>query len=170
MILLQHRLGSNCFFNDRFKREPFLKENFVVAGIPVRSGNADLTASWTQVCSAVEVQCVLGESDFLKEVSDSSDVMPESCAILVQGCARDCAVLRELLTWVVSFLVLEQELILAYALTMLRRDRAAELFGARVVILLLLPVFVLQGQELTLAYAALVQFVVGVRRQAMVDR
>ena len=59
--------------------------------------------------------------------------------------------LRELLTWVVSCLVLEQELILAHAATMLRRDRAApagcaaELFGARVVILLLLLVFVLQG-------------------------
>ena len=75
MIRLHHCLGSNCFvtpggraegketdlssdFNDRFQREPFLKDNFVVAGIPVPSGNADLTASGTPLCSAVQVQCV----------------------------------------------------------------------------------------------------------------
>ena len=36
--------------------------------------------------------------------------------------------------------------------------------------LLLLPVFVLQSQELALAYAAIGQLLLGVRRQAFVDR
>ena len=56
-----------------------------MAGIPVPSWNADLTASGTPVCSAVQVQCVPGENDFPQEVTDSSDVLPESEA---QPCAR----------------------------------------------------------------------------------
>ena len=59
-----------------------------MAGIPVVSGNPYLTASGTPVCSAVQVQCVSGENDFLKEVCDSSDVVFEFCAILMQGFAR----------------------------------------------------------------------------------
>ena len=48
-----------------------------MARIPVRSGNADLTASGTPVCSAVQVLCVPGETDFWKEVSDFSAVVSE---------------------------------------------------------------------------------------------
>ena len=56
-----------------------------MAGIPVLSGNVDLTASETPVRSAVQVQCVLGENDSLKEVTDSSAVVSEPGAIPMSG-------------------------------------------------------------------------------------
>ena len=43
-----------------------------MAGIPVRSGDADLTASGTPVRSAVQVQNSLRETDGLEKVTDFS--------------------------------------------------------------------------------------------------
>ena len=56
-----------------------------MVGIRVRSGNADLTGSGTPVPRAVPVQCVPGENDSLKEVTDSSAVVSEAGAIPMNG-------------------------------------------------------------------------------------
>ena len=88
-------LNLSSDYNDRFEREPFLKDNFVVAGVLVRSGNADLIASRTPVRSAVQVHCVPGENDFLKEVTDSSAVVSELGALLTRrNAGRPCHVPR----------------------------------------------------------------------------
>ena len=71
--------------NDRFKREPFSKDNFVVAGIPVHSGDAHLTASGTPARSAVQVEKSLRETGGLERVSDFSAVVSEPGAIPLRG-------------------------------------------------------------------------------------
>ena len=61
----------------------------------MRSGNADLIASRTPVRSAVQVHCVPGENDFLKEVTDSSAVVSELGALLTRrNAGRPCHVPR----------------------------------------------------------------------------
>ena len=122
----QTDLNLSSDFNDRFKREPFLKDNFVVAGIPVHSGNADLAASGTPVCSAVE-------TDFLKEVSDSSAVVSEPEPSL-RGAGANPRLCRDHAATAGG----AAPPLAVVANSRLRRDRAApagcaaELFGARV--------------------------------------
>ena len=65
----ENALNLSSDSNDRSQREPFLNDNFVVAGIPVRSGDADLTASGTPVRSVVQVQSFLRKIDFVDKTA-----------------------------------------------------------------------------------------------------
>ena len=143
----------------------------------MRSGSADLSASVTPGCSAVEVLCVPGDTDFLKGVPDSSAMVSGPGAIPMRGNAGDHVPRTADVGGELFGLGAGANLLLCpdhaatagSSSTRSCRSRwlCCRFFGARVSsrlrrdILLLLLVFVLWGQELTLANTEIVQLLLG---------